>query len=81
MKIDVILKIFVSSSRSNLCTPNFWAGSFPAASKMNFLSKYSSILNRRRPTFIQNWAQNGRATLKNCTTLISSAPCRDVCDA
>ena len=42
---------------------------------------YSSLGNCRRPTLIQNGAQKVPATLKNCTTLISSAPCRDVCDA
>ena len=42
---------------------------------------YSSLGNCRRPTLIQNGPQIGSATLKNCTTLISSAPRRDVCDA
>ena len=42
---------------------------------------YSSLGNCRRPTLFQNGTQNGRATLKNCATLISSAPRRDVCDA
>ena len=41
----------------------------------------SSLGNCHRPTLIQNGAQNGGATHKNCTTLIASAPCRDVCDA
>ena len=43
--------------------------------------EYSSDRNWRRPTLIQIGPQIGSATLKNCTTLISSAPHRDVCDA
>ena len=42
---------------------------------------YSSIRNCRRSTLIQNGTQNGGGTLKNCKTLISTAACRDVCDA
>ena len=47
----------------------------------NMYVHYSPLRNCRRPTLIQNGAQNGPATLKNSPTLISSAPRRDVCDA
>ena len=74
----VLTKKAVNSSfNNNLENQDIYNSKFSEI--LNFA--YSSVGNCRRPTLIQNGTQNCRATLNNCATLISSAPCRDVCDA